>query len=175
MDCRAKNFAVGKDAVSTKVATAVLELQRALPQARVVYCSATGVSEVGHMAYLERMGLWGPGSAFADFESFLSSMKSRGMAFLEMLAMELKNEGKYVARGLRYVVLATKCMLWAQMQRVHCSNAGALFKCGCIVQMQRVQMQRVHYDDALWCRYVGGSPTIFLKDLTMCPVATILR
>lgn len=63
-NCRAKNFAVGKDAASTKVATAVLELQRALPQARVVYCSATGVSEVGHMAYLERMGLWGQGSAF---------------------------------------------------------------------------------------------------------------
>jgi hypothetical protein len=64
LPCSAKNFAVGKEGASTKVATAVLELQRALPQARVVYCSATGVSEVGHMAYLERMGLWGPGSAF---------------------------------------------------------------------------------------------------------------
>ena len=29
-------------------------------------------------------------------------MKSRGVSFLEMLAMELKNEGKYVARGLSF-------------------------------------------------------------------------
>jgi hypothetical protein len=43
------------------------------------------------------------GTAFADFESFLSSMKSRGVSFLEMLAMELKNEGKYVARGLSFL------------------------------------------------------------------------
>jgi hypothetical protein len=100
--CRAKNFVPGKEAQSTKLAAAVIELQRQLPHARCVYCSATGVSEVGHMAYLERMGLWGPGSAFQDFEAFLHSMKNRGVSFLEMLAMELKNEGKYVARGLSF-------------------------------------------------------------------------
>ena len=35
-----------------QVATSVLELQERLPLARVVYCSATGVSEVGNMAYM---------------------------------------------------------------------------------------------------------------------------
>lgn len=100
--CRAKNYVPGKEAQSTKVAAAVIELQRSLPMARTVYCSATGVSEVGHMAYMERMGLWGPGSAFPDFEAFLDSMKHRGVSFLEMLAMELKSEGKYVARGLSF-------------------------------------------------------------------------
>ena len=30
--------------------------------------SATGVSEVGNMAYMTRLGLWGPGSAFKDFD-----------------------------------------------------------------------------------------------------------
>jgi len=35
-------------------------------------------------------GLWGPGSAFADFEAFLASMKKRGVSFLEMLSMEMK-------------------------------------------------------------------------------------
>lgn len=99
---RAKNYVPGKDGQSTKVSAAVIDLQRRLPQARCVYCSATGVSEVGHMAYLERMGLWGPGSAFADFEAFLGSMKNRGVSFLEMLAMEMKSEGKYCARGLSF-------------------------------------------------------------------------
>lgn len=33
----------------TKVAATAVALQRALPAARVIYCSATGVSEVGNM------------------------------------------------------------------------------------------------------------------------------
>jgi hypothetical protein len=100
--CRAKNYVPGKEGQSTKVAAAVIELQRLLPMARAVYCSATGVSEVGHMAYMERMGLWGTGSPFPDFEAFLDIMRHRGVSFLEMLAMELKSEGKYVARGLSF-------------------------------------------------------------------------
>jgi len=47
-------------------------------------------------------GLWGPGSPFEDFKAFLDSMKSRGVSFLEMLAMEMKSEGYYVARGLSF-------------------------------------------------------------------------
>jgi len=30
-------------------------------------------------------GLWGVGSAFADFQAFLDSMKKRGVSFMEML------------------------------------------------------------------------------------------
>jgi hypothetical protein len=99
---KAKNFVAGKEAQSTKVATAVIELQRRLPNARVLYASATGVSEVSNMAYLLRLGLWGAGTAFADFDAFLSSMKTRGTSFLELLALELKAQGKYVARGLSF-------------------------------------------------------------------------
>lgn len=47
---KAKHFTPGKESQSTKVATCVLELQSRLPSARVVYCSATGVSEVANMA-----------------------------------------------------------------------------------------------------------------------------
>lgn len=43
---QAKNFVPGQDSKSTKVAAAVIELQQRLPRARVLYCSATGVSEV---------------------------------------------------------------------------------------------------------------------------------
>lgn len=82
-----------------------------LPRARVVYCSATGVSEVGNMAYMTRLGLWGPGSAFSDFEVFLDSMKKRGVSFMEMLAMELKAEGNYVARGLSFRLAVSSCSL----------------------------------------------------------------
>lgn len=80
---KAKNFKPGEKG-STKVATAVLALQQRLPHARVVYASATGVSDVGNLAYMQRLGLWGAGSAFSDFERFLESMKKRGVTFMEM-------------------------------------------------------------------------------------------
>jgi len=86
----------------TKVANAVVFLQKALPAARVVYASATGVSEVGNMAYMSRLGLFGAGSAFPTFEDFLASLKKKGISFLELLAMELKGNGFYLARGLSF-------------------------------------------------------------------------
>lgn len=46
---KAKNFIPGKEQRSTKVALAVSSVQRLLPKARVVYCSATGVSDVKNM------------------------------------------------------------------------------------------------------------------------------
>ena len=48
---KAKNWS-GKEETSSKVSQAVLELQRALPLARIVYCSATGASDITNMAYV---------------------------------------------------------------------------------------------------------------------------
>jgi hypothetical protein len=98
---KAKNFSSNENQ-STKVATAVVNLQKALPAARVVYASATGVSEVGNMAYMSRLGLFGAGSAFPTFEDFLSSLKKKGISFLELLAMDLKGQGFYLARQLSF-------------------------------------------------------------------------
>ena len=78
-------------------------LQRKMPKARVVYCSATGVTELSNLAYCERLGLWGAGLPFPNFEKFYSSVSKRGVFFLEMLAMELKRQGSYVSRGLSFV------------------------------------------------------------------------
>ena len=87
---------------SSKVALAVLALQRRLPKARVVYASATGCSEVSDLAFMTRLGLWGPGTSFTDFAHFLGSMEKRGLGGLEVLAMELKSSGRYCARGLSW-------------------------------------------------------------------------
>jgi hypothetical protein len=47
-------------------------LQRALPGARVVYCSATGASEPRNLGYMERLGLWGAGiPSFTNFQVHL--------------------------------------------------------------------------------------------------------
>jgi hypothetical protein len=43
---------------------AVIELQLRMPNARILYVSATGASEAENLCYMERLGLWGPGAAF---------------------------------------------------------------------------------------------------------------
>ncbi len=52
---KAKNGAAGQKETGTKVAATVLALQQRLPRARIVYCSATGISEVGNMTYMSRL------------------------------------------------------------------------------------------------------------------------
>lgn len=53
----------------------VCELQEKFPQARVVYSSATGASEVHHLFYLQRLGIWGEGTAYKsklDLKEFVT-------------------------------------------------------------------------------------------------------
>lgn len=57
---------------------------------------------VSIQAYMERLGLWGEGLAFRNFDSFLESITRRGLGAAEMLAMEMKSAGVYVSRGLSY-------------------------------------------------------------------------
>lgn len=47
----------------TKTGQAVILIQRLLPDARVCYVSATGAYDAKHMVYMERLFLWGAGSA----------------------------------------------------------------------------------------------------------------
>ena len=68
----------------------------------MVYCSATGVSDVRNLAYMERLGLWGEGMAYKTFQAFLDTITQRGLGAAEMLAMEMKSAGVYVSRGLSF-------------------------------------------------------------------------
>jgi hypothetical protein len=51
-------------------------------------------AEVGNLAYMERLGLWGPGAAFPTFQAFLDSMKRRGITFLEMVGRQGQGAGQ---------------------------------------------------------------------------------
>jgi P-loop containing NTP hydrolase pore-1 len=62
-----------------------------------------GASEPRNLGYMVRLGLWGTGNtAFADFASFLQAISARGVAALELVAMDLKAQGVYVARTLSF-------------------------------------------------------------------------
>jgi len=75
---KAKNLVVGKEEKSSRTARHVAEVQRRLPRARVVYVSATGASELSHMSYMDRLGLWGSGTSFKDAGDFIAKINSRG-------------------------------------------------------------------------------------------------
>ena len=81
-----------------------LQLQNALPRARVLYVLATGATEVGNLAYATRLGLWGsgPGYPFPSRDDFVSSMEAGGVAAMEVVARDLKALGLYTARALSF-------------------------------------------------------------------------
>ena len=64
-----------------------------------------GASEPKHMAYMVRLGIWGPGSPFRDFNDFLGAVEKRGVGAMEIVAMDMKLRGMYIARQLSFQVV----------------------------------------------------------------------
>ncbi|MCB2007210.1 MAG: strawberry notch family protein, partial [Rhodoferax sp.] len=79
-----------------------IELQDKMPDARLVYVSATGATEVYNLGYATRLGLWGEGTAFANAPDFVSKVDAGGVAAMELVAQNLKSMGLYGARSLSY-------------------------------------------------------------------------
>jgi predicted RNA methylase len=80
-----------------------LRLQHALPDARVLYVSATGATTVNNLAYAQRLGLWGGADfPFATRAEFVQAIEAGGVAAMEVLARDLKALGLYAARSLSY-------------------------------------------------------------------------
>ncbi|MEP0546990.1 MAG: strawberry notch-like NTP hydrolase domain-containing protein [Rhodothermales bacterium] len=79
-----------------------VELQRQLPNSRVVYASATGATEVANLAYAERLGLWGRGTPFPTVQAFVEKVAAGGIAAMELVAKDLKAMGLYLARSVSY-------------------------------------------------------------------------
>ena len=99
---RGRGRGKSKGGKSTKMAKAVQALQQACPKARVVYCSATGASSLGNMAYMERLGLWGAGTAFPEFGDFDKAISAGGVGAMELVALDMKRRGMYISRQLSF-------------------------------------------------------------------------
>ncbi|KAL6659053.1 hypothetical protein ACP70R_003093 [Stipagrostis hirtigluma subsp. patula] len=99
---KAKNLIPEAGSQPTRTGKAVLEIQDMLPEARVVYCSATGASEPRNLGYMIRLGLWGDGTSFQNFHHFLGALEKGGVGALELVAMDMKARGMYVCRTLSY-------------------------------------------------------------------------
>ncbi|MBB4263775.1 strawberry notch-like NTP hydrolase domain-containing protein [Bradyrhizobium sp. CIR3A] len=91
------------DQSASQQGRAGLRLQHALPNARVVYVSATGATTVHNLAYAQCLGLWGGADfPFATRAEFVEAIEQGGVAAMEVLARDLKALGLYAARSLSY-------------------------------------------------------------------------
>ena len=91
----------GKTKGSEK-ARAAVELQKMLPNARVVYVSATAATEVEGLAFASRLGLWGTGTPFYDVKEFVNQIGSAGLSAMELVVRDMKALGVYDARSISY-------------------------------------------------------------------------
>jgi hypothetical protein len=91
------------DTEASQQGRAGLRLQHKLPNARVVYVSATGATSVHNLAYAQRLGLWGGEDfPFATRAEFVEAIEAGGVAAMEVLARDLRSLGLYTARSLCY-------------------------------------------------------------------------
>jgi len=103
LDEKGRATNVGKGTSCSQTAANVVELQNLLPRARVVYCSATSVSEPKNLGFMNRLGLWGPGTEHpSGFNQFLQGIDRLGTGAMELHAMHLKSIGAITARTLSY-------------------------------------------------------------------------
>ncbi len=106
-----------------------LKLQHALPDARVLYVSATGASTVPGLAYAQRLGLWGADATPFDHRTdFVTAMEAGGIAAMEMVARDLKALGLYQARALSYAGVNVDILehtLTAEQRRIYDAYARA--------------------------------------------------
>ncbi len=91
------------DTEASQQGRAGLRLQHKLPNARVVFVSATGATSVHNLAYAQRLGLWGGEDfPFATRGEFVEAIEAGGVAAMEVLARDLRSLGLYTARSLSY-------------------------------------------------------------------------
>ncbi|WP_041375312.1 strawberry notch family protein [Polymorphum gilvum] len=127
------NAAGGKsergDVAASQQGRAGLRLQHALPNARIVYASATGASSVHNLAYAHRLGLWGSEDfPFATRAEFVEAIEDGGVAAMEVLARDLKALGLYSARTLSFAGVEYELFeheLTPEQHRIYNSYADA--------------------------------------------------
>jgi hypothetical protein len=119
---KAKNALASGRGEPTQTGQAVIDLQdpQRNPEYRVVYSSATGATDVRNMAYMVRLGLWGPGTSFPEgFQQFLAEVDSGGVGAMEMVSRDLKCSGIYASGSISFGVdpVSGKCVEYRE--RVH--------------------------------------------------------
>ncbi len=102
---KAKNALAGAFSEPTQTGQAVIDLQspERNPDYWIVYSSATGATDVRHMVYMTRLGLWGPGTAFpGGFIQFLNEIEAGGVGAMELVSRDMKALGMYLSGSISF-------------------------------------------------------------------------
>ncbi|TPI12210.1 methylase [Mesorhizobium sp. B4-1-3] len=117
------------DVAASQQGCAGLRLQHALPNARIVYVSATGATTVHNLAYAQRLGLWGGEDfPFGTRAEFVEAIEAGGVAAMEVLARDLRTLGLYTARSLSFDGVEYELVehaLTPEQTRIYDAYAGA--------------------------------------------------
>ena len=136
------------DTAPSQQGRAGLRLQNALPDARILYVSATCATTVPGLAwpglawpglawpglaYARRLGLWGGADTggetpFEQRTDFVTAMEAGGVAAMEVVARDLKALGLYQARALSYDGVEVELLehpLTPEQRRIYDAYAGA--------------------------------------------------
>ena len=117
------------DGAPSQQGRAGLRLQHALPDARILYVSATGATTVENLAYAQRLGLWGGTDfPFDKRTDFVAAIEAGGVAAMEVLARDLKALGLYASRSLSYEGVEYELLehqLTPDQVRIYDAYAGA--------------------------------------------------
>jgi hypothetical protein len=117
------------DVAASQQGRAGLRLQHALPNARIVYVSATGATTVHNLAYAQRLGLWGGEDfPFGTRAEFVEAIEAGGVAAMEVLARDLRALGLYTARSLSFDGVEYELVehaLSPEQTRIYDAYAGA--------------------------------------------------
>ena len=117
------------DTTASQQGRAGLRLQHAVPNARVVYVSATGAISVHNLAYAQRLGLWGGEDfPFGTRAEFVQAIEAGGVAAMEVVARDLRALGLYTARSLSFAGVEYELVehaLTPEQTRIYDAYAGA--------------------------------------------------
>lgn len=94
---KAKNLLPSSSGEPSQTARAVVELQEAVPDARVLYSSATGASEPKNLAYMTRLFDSSQGAS-----EMITLLEGSRLGACELAAMSMKATGSYLSRTLSY-------------------------------------------------------------------------
>uniref|UniRef100_A0A8C9FEB3 Protein strawberry notch homolog 2 n=1 Tax=Pavo cristatus TaxID=9049 RepID=A0A8C9FEB3_PAVCR len=163
-----------KNASSTKMGKAVLDLQNKLPQARVVYASATGASEPKNMIYMSRLGIWGEGTPFKAFDEFLHAIEKRGVGAMEIVAMDMKVSGMYIARQLSFtgVTFRIEEIPLDQQYKIVYDKAAKLWAEALMVFQQAADLIGLESRKSLWGQFWSAHQRFFKY---LCIAAKVRR
>ena len=119
---KAKNALAGGRGEPTLTGQAVIDLQNPElnPDYRVIYSSATGATDVRNMAYMTRLGLWGPGTSFpGGFQEFMQEIESGGVGAMEMVSRDMKALGMYLSGSISFGVCPNSGKAVEYRERIH--------------------------------------------------------